>query len=189
MRKPTRFPPPFEHPPNAAQMRVDAFAFPAGPNHLIATGFEGERPEVGGLRVTVQPADRPEGHLDARLLAGRLPVLLVVALAVFPIGRYQFIQREPGFFIVGGQPPAGGEPFRDQPIVFGDAGLGTVGAKIEVSPGKGDDSLPTGFVLAVLWHAACGVWHDGAAPENESGMYRISLSFSGHAAGHWQVHK
>jgi hypothetical protein len=75
-----------------------------------------------------------------------------------PVGQDQFVDRQPGFLIAL-QPAAGSKPLGNQPVIFGDAGLGFVRPEVVIYPAQSDDGLATGFVLAVLRHTADGFWH------------------------------
>ena len=66
-------------------------------DELLPNGFQGERAEVAGRRVAVQPADVAQGLLDGVGFRGALAVLDVVALGVPPVGQAQLVDAQVGF--------------------------------------------------------------------------------------------
>jgi hypothetical protein len=143
----------------AVGLGVDVAARPAQLDHLGTASLEGQRPEVGGAGVAVQPLE--EAQRVAQVVAGAAgPVLVepVVVFGVLPVGQGQLVDGQVGrgtFRAPGRQAPAVGLPLRDDAGVLGPALGGAVLAEQHVAAaaqpiGEGDDGLAGLPVTAVL---------------------------------------
>src|SRR5262249_54972406 len=131
-----------------------------------------ERPERGGRRMAVQPAQRPQGVAEVVGLPRRRPVrVAVVLLRVVPEGEDQLADGQlgrgwGGDGLVGswlgvGKAAAVGEPFGEDALVL-DPALGTVPLpEVYGRPPEDNDSLAGRLVEAVRGDA--GFTSHGAA--------------------------
>lgn len=92
-------------------------------------------------------AKRTNRVLDVADFGCRLSVLAVVAFGVVPATDQHLVYGQVKRF--AGPAAPGGDPSRDEAIVFRSALSGTVGAKVNVLTVQGDDGLIRGLVETV----------------------------------------
>src|SRR5271157_1437548 len=137
---------PLDEPPDLPEVVTDRGPAKIRFDELPPNRLEGNRTELRGQLVAVEPLHGLERIADLANLGGRLPVALIVLSSEPPIPRDQLGHGQIGASPRSPQGASIGKPLPDDPVVF-DLGLwGLPGAAIEVLTVDGDDGPIAGLV-------------------------------------------